>query len=62
MATMGLCRTVYEINGNFSRKSFPTPVFFKFFQHADNQFQWETRMLGRKDQAYGFPLELGTGA
>jgi len=30
MATMGLSRTVSEINGDFSRKSqfFPTPVYF----------------------------------
>ena len=42
---------------------FSNPLFFKFFQHADNQFQGDrTRMLGRKDQACGFPLELGIGA
>jgi len=30
MATMGLSRTVSEINGDFSRKSqkFPTPLYF----------------------------------
>jgi len=30
IVTMGLCRTVCEINGYFSRKSqnFPTPVYF----------------------------------
>jgi len=47
----------YEINGNFSRKShiFPTPVFFKFFQHADNHFQGEPVCLGVKTKLTGSP-------
>jgi len=42
--------------GKFSRKShiFPTPMFFKFFQHADNQFQGEP-VLGVKTKLTGYP-------
>ena len=62
---MGLSGTVFEINGDFSRKSqnFPTPVYFA--PHWARGFSLElalgvkkTRMMGLPDGKNSFKIDL----